>query len=441
MKLLLIYTNISINNISNDIYDILTNKDLDTINKLYFKSERNYIYYLFIDKNSFINLELKLDINSIIGILKKYKPAILSLNNYLKIYHRSLIHYIFPFPENYQIEMHRLIHILEAPLNKYKYLTTLLPNVVDNSNIEKYVKLYNWVEQLKRKNVDETKEYEIMEEDIEKINFLNTFNIYNYFDIDNKFFKNKVIKFHKNNKEIYGQCGTYHFLHDFRNANRNAIINHLIKKYNYRTYLEIGTYNCYHFNDVIIDNKFGVDPSPKLDDPIYKRWSDRIIIATSEEFYANLANDKKFDIIFIDGCLLEDNVFNDVEKSLEHITDNGTVILHDCNPPHEFLQRDDYLQRYNKDRMIMWNNRLYTDRHWNGKVWKVIIKLRMTRKDLYVTVVDTDWGVGIIRKGEAVKWNLNMQEEEMYNYKNLVKYRKYMLNLISVEKFLEIFTN
>ena len=162
----------------------------------------------------------------------------------------------------------------------------------------------------------------------------------------------------------------------------------------------------------------------------------------SENFFKQIKKDQKYDIVFIDGCLVEKNIENDIMQSLEHLNRNGSILVHDCNPPHEFFQRDNYNQRYQygcKRNNIIWNNREYTDRHWNGKTWKIIAKLRSTRSDLSIHTIDADWGIGIIRYGMQKLFD-KVKGEELYQYKTLMKYRGELLNLISVNEFLEKFS-
>jgi hypothetical protein len=454
MKTLVIYTNksqyaILFKNMIdiNDNIDIFLDNSCSCENELYRKCPKVYCYYLFL--NNIINLS-DFDLNNLIYILKTEKPAIIYLSKINKIYHRSIIHYVYPLASylKYGEHIYYIQDIIERPLYKYThYFNQKLP--INNGSISKDLKYQqmmrsavHWFNPAIKKydqNIDYN--YEKIEGEIDNINFLNTFDIFQYFNINHQYFKEKRIKFHKNNREIYGDCSMYHFRHDFHNINRNSIVNHLIKKYNCKKYLEIGVYNCYHFNDVYVDEKYGVDPFPKLDDPIYQHWANQIYRMKSSDFFEKIDPMEKYDLIFIDGCLYEENVMNDILKSLEHLTENGTIVLHDCNPPIEFLQRDDYNTKYCgiKGDKIIWNNRTYSDRHYQGFAWKVITKLRCEREDLEISVVDCDWGVGIIRRGKQELFKMVEDKKEIYKYETFIKYRKYMLNLISAEKFLELY--
>ena len=447
MKTLVIYTNkLQFENIvdDNNQFDIFLDKNCYNINDLYKKCPKIYCYYLFLD--SILELSIE-DINNILKNLMNFKPAIYYLNNNIKIFHRSVIHYLFPLSKynQYINYTYNIQKIVEFPLKKYILNYDKKFNNLFNVNDIKWRALLRWFLPALKYNIEYYTNiydnYEIINEEIDKINFLNTFDIFKFFNINHEYFQEKRIKFHKNNKELYGNCGTYHFNHDFHNINRNSIVNHLIKKYSYNKYLEIGVYNCYHFNDVIINEKYGVDPSPKIDGPVFKIWDKNIYRKTSIQFFKDLDVNEKYDIIFIDGCLYEYNVMSDVINSLNHLTENGTIVLHDCNPPIEYLQRDNYRSKYNGsiENKIIWNNRTYTDRHWVGKVWKIITKLRTERDDLEVSVVDCDWGVGIIRKGKQELFNMVEDKDELYKYDTFIKYRRYMLNLISPEKFLDLY--
>jgi hypothetical protein len=171
---------------------------------------------------------------------------------------------------------------------------------------------------------------------------------------------------------------------------RFDLINHLIGKFGFKNYLEIGVFEPQNCFDVInAEVKHGVDPG--IENPInpvkYKFTSDDFF-RKLESGELDLPADYKWDIIFIDGLHISTQVLKDVNNSLNHLTENGYIILHDCNPPHIFYQREDYLV-----------DGKYTN--WTGTVWKVPYYLRCHRDDLKVGVMDSDWGLGIIRRQKS----------------------------------------
>jgi hypothetical protein len=155
---------------------------------------------------------------------------------------------------------------------------------------------------------------------------------------------------------------------------RFDIINHLIKINNYKSFLEIGTQNQINFLNVNINHKVCVDPDPE---------SNPTFMMTSDEFFE--INKDTFDIVFIDGLHHADFVYRDIINSLKFLNKDGCLVVHDCIPFNELAQIIP-LEKASDMGTIA----------WNGDVWKSIIKLRTERKDLKISVVDTDHGCGII---------------------------------------------
>ena len=74
---------------------------------------------------------------------------------------------------------------------------------------------------------------------------------------------------------------------------------------------------------------------------------------------------------------------------------------------------------------------------WNGTVWKAIYQLRTTRKDLHVCVVDTDWGIGVVKRNDFFDTKLVQNHNEFYEFNIMDANREEDLGLISIE---EVFT-
>ena len=201
---------------------------------------------------------------------------------------------------------------------------------------------------------------------------------------------------------------------------RRDVINYLVEKYQLRNYLEIGVRDPdATFNKVRCRYKNGVDPEPLGKEVTFP--------CTSDEFFDMIKDDKevKFDIIFIDGLHLTEQVDKDVENSLEHLVDWGFIVMHDCSPPNEFRQRENY----EVDGSFP---------AWNGTVWKSWVKLRCAREDLKMYVVDENDGCGVIHRGEQKIWDKDTVEE-CIEYKYLEKNREELLHLVSAEEFTEVF--
>jgi hypothetical protein len=184
---------------------------------------------------------------------------------------------------------------------------------------------------------------------------------------------------------------------------RTEIINKLIKKFNYTSYLEIGVNDETHnFNQIVCDRKIGVDPNGCT-----------TYALTSDDFFSS--NKETFDIVFIDGLHKEEQVDNDIINSLNFLNQNGTIVLHDCLPASEWAQRPEY-----------------DGRPWNGTVWRSVAKLRMTRPDLLIETVDTDYGCGLIRRDNSTIFN---GDSSNFDYHFFAENKYSLMNIITISEF------
>ena len=180
---------------------------------------------------------------------------------------------------------------------------------------------------------------------------------------------------------------------------RTELIQGLIDKHEYKSYLEIGVNTPkqpgYSHDSIKIETKHGVDPNV-----------DTTFRMTSDEFFKmNNLDDQRlvYDIIFIDGDHTYEQCYRDIINSLNYLSYRGTIVVHDCNPTNEITQR---VPRESDA--------------WHGDVWKAIVRVRL-EKNLEVVTVDTDEGCAIIRRGNVNPFDF------------LDKNRKALLNLVDVE--------
>ena len=195
---------------------------------------------------------------------------------------------------------------------------------------------------------------------------------------------------------------------------RFDLLNHLIDTYKFEDYLEIGIFSGECIRNVKAKNKDGVDPGyerilvPEVNFPI-----------DSDRYFEFLDEDKKYDLIFIDGLHHADQVKRDINNSLNHLSDNGIIMMHDCNPQ-------------TKESQIV-PRQIST---WHGDVWKAYVEFKYTHPQFSTYVVDTDCGCGVILNNKD-KSSIPLDLE--LNYENLVLNRNEWLNLISVNEFKNIF--
>lgn len=204
---------------------------------------------------------------------------------------------------------------------------------------------------------------------------------------------------------------------------RYDIINLLLKNLDRpSTYLEIGVRNpAENFDMVNAETKYSVDPGVE-----YKKNPVDFKL-TSDEFFDGMRKGEilegtKFDVIFVDGLHLADQVERDIDNSLEFLKEDGFLILHDCNPPSEWHARERYDYIYSP-----------ALKSWNGTTWKAFVKATQ-RQDLTSCCIDTDWGVGILTRQNALKAPTKI-DNPYYEFSIFNDNRKESLNLISYDEF------
>jgi len=215
---------------------------------------------------------------------------------------------------------------------------------------------------------------------------------------------------------------------------RSEIINFLMAMTDAENYLEIGVRTPEsNFFKIKCKNKYSVDPGIEYkENPVdFKVTSDVFFELLEENKLDKINNDIKFDIIFIDGLHLSYQVEKDIINSLNFIKDNGFIVLHDCNPPTEYHQREDYYFKNSPANIF-----------WNGTTWKAFYKFRHY-KGLKSICFDTDWGVGVLTKNEVPLFTTidGKIENEFYEYDVFDKNRFYFLNLVSFDYWAKKLTN
>jgi hypothetical protein len=207
-------------------------------------------------------------------------------------------------------------------------------------------------------------------------------------------------------------------------------------------YLEIGVQTGYCFFKIKADEKLAVDPDfiIKLKNKIkayiknFSNFNNKYFELTSDDFFAQQGNYVKaiggLDVVFIDGLHLYEQVVKDIENSLKYLNAGGVILVHDCNP----LNENAAVRAYTSTEVAAMNLPGY-DYIWNGDVWKAIVELRATRKDVEVMVINSDHGVGIITAGAGKPLALTTEQLNNLTYADLDKNREAYLNLKTPEYF------
>jgi hypothetical protein len=209
---------------------------------------------------------------------------------------------------------------------------------------------------------------------------------------------------------------------DLKNPKRTEIINFLLSQSSVKTcYLEIGVRNPKHnFNHIVADEKYSVDPGIEYEkNPVDFK-------VTSDEFFELLSRggllspNIRFDVIFIDGLHLADQVDRDICNALNFIKDDGFIVLHDCNPPTEWHARESCHYNFTP-----------AEDSWNGTTWKAFMKWRFD-SSVQSCCIDTDWGVGILSKNTQIGQHFE-GSNPFFEYSKFSEERKDSLNLINFD--------
>lgn len=213
---------------------------------------------------------------------------------------------------------------------------------------------------------------------------------------------------------------------------RTDVIQLFLNSKNKPAYLEIGVKDGDNFFPIKANSKTAVDPNFAFSLKnrlrwIYKNFSNLTAnyFEVTSDHYFQVEKKQKIDVVFIDGLHTYQQSLKDVLNSLAILKDDGVIVMHDCNPPHEAsAYPSNSPSEAAQVGLSGWTG------EWCGDVWKTICYLRSTRKDLKVFVLDTDYGLGIVTKGEAEDL-LNISEEAINSmtYNDLAENREKLLGL------------
>lgn len=154
---------------------------------------------------------------------------------------------------------------------------------------------------------------------------------------------------------------------NWENHSRIELLQHLIDKNQYRTYLEIGCDRNQVFDKINVHFKEGVDPN-----------RGGTIRMTSDDFFNQ---DPRFwDLIFIDGLHEYSQVKRDFENALFRLNKNGTIVIHDMLPVR-----------------ITQAGPKPEEKQWLGDVWRLAFDLA-EMSNIKFNIFKFDFGCGIITK-------------------------------------------
>jgi len=198
------------------------------------------------------------------------------------------------------------------------------------------------------------------------------------------------------------------------------LINYFTSKIRNCRYLEIGSLRHETFLGVQAAIKHDVEPfPPTMIAPTFLMSSDHFFSSEKYILQGTSLIPRIYDVIFIDGLHLAEQVISDVFNASNMLVDSGYIILHDCYPQKEAHQ-----------------TRTQTDNLWMGDVWKAQTWLVKQFPDRVCTIEDSDCGCGII-KG-ALQFEIPDSKLVLEpTWKDFEDHKKQMLNLISWDEYVK----
>lgn len=214
---------------------------------------------------------------------------------------------------------------------------------------------------------------------------------------------------------------------------RVKLVQMVINKLSAKTYLEIGVDQGRLYEIVHGPLKIGVDPvlpAPKVAKLLDEK--NLYVQKTSDDFFREdapkILGNRKIDVAFIDGLHEYKQVLKDIENTLHYLSDNGVIILHDCNPWSRAAAIPAFSMPEAKERALALNYSEW-DGGWTGDVWKSVVTLRSRELPLEIFVLDADCGLGVIRKRKEKKRDISITAPENMEYADLEKNKISYLNL------------
>jgi hypothetical protein len=150
---------------------------------------------------------------------------------------------------------------------------------------------------------------------------------------------------------------------------RTELLNALVAKYGYQSYLEIGVRDPrLNFDKVEAPQKLGCDPRPTRHRP-------GVAQMPSNEFFETVEG--VWQLIFVDGDHSAAQSWTDIQNAVARLAPGGTVVVHDVNPLEASHQGAHYVP-----------TPANPDGYFMGEVWRSWLRARMLWPSLTVIVRD-----------------------------------------------------
>jgi len=154
------------------------------------------------------------------------------------------------------------------------------------------------------------------------------------------------------------------------------LIQYFIDTRKFGSYLEVGVKDRRTFDNIKCKQKVGIDPILNSN---YEKDGVYLYRLDSDTFFK--VNKRVFDITFIDGLHLYEQVMVDTINSWNCLNLKGVIVIHDCLPTNAIM-----------------SSRQRHGREWTGDVWKAIVWFKKSYPEIKCSVINIDYGCGVIIK-------------------------------------------
>jgi hypothetical protein len=219
---------------------------------------------------------------------------------------------------------------------------------------------------------------------------------------------------------------------------RKDIISHWARVLKATKYLELGLHNPAEvFDHIPCKHKFSVDINDEF--ATYVMSTDNFF-NNLKKGKLNLDKDYKWDVIFIDANHLGNYVKNDLFNSLNHLSEDGIIFLHDVLPPNYKMQLEyggcqtawkviPYILKYHPELHICTTDEVvgglgFVFKNKSGKR-KVLSENYNVFYEYYIMDKDRETSQNYIKNGKVEEWisnpYYNFSEEVIKHKENMYK--------------------
>lgn len=153
-------------------------------------------------------------------------------------------------------------------------------------------------------------------------------------------------------------------------------------------YLEVGVNQGATFNNLYFREKVAVDPTFRFNTVEFEAEGIEFHHKTSDNFFAGLNTDQRFDIVFLDGLHTYEQTFRDFINSLQFCHSKSFILIDDTLPSDVFsAMRSAQFCQASRRQAFPHVKEISTA--WHGDTYKVLnfIKMFSSRHD-YATITD-----------------------------------------------------